>query len=69
MGAFARGDVIIASLSYSDFSASKRRPALVVAVPGGLDPVLCLLTSKARGRRLRRANLLGRLCQRGFEQG
>jgi len=48
MGPFAKGDVIIASLSYSDFSGSKRRPALVVAAPQGLDPVLCLITSRAR---------------------
>lgn len=48
MGAFTKGDVIIASLSYSDFSASKRRPALVVAAPDGLDPVLCLITSRSR---------------------
>lgn len=27
--------MIVASLSYSDLSASKRRPALVVAAPGG----------------------------------
>lgn len=49
MGAFVKGDVIVASLSYSDFSGSKRRPALVVAAPLGLDPVLCLITSKSRG--------------------
>ena len=48
MGAFIKGDVIVASLSYSDFSASKRRPAVIVAAPDGLDPVLCLITSRAR---------------------
>lgn len=48
MGPFAKGDVIIASLSYSDFSGSKRRPALVVAAPQDLDPVLCLITSRTR---------------------
>lgn len=48
MGAFTKGDVIVASLSYSDFSVSKRRPALVVAAPDGLDPVLCLITSRTR---------------------
>jgi mRNA interferase MazF len=36
-------------LSYSDISGAKRRPALVVAAPEGLDPVLCLITSQARG--------------------
>jgi mRNA interferase MazF len=49
MGVFARGDVVVATLSYSDFSGSKRRPALVVAAPDGLDPVLCLITSRVRG--------------------
>lgn len=49
MGVFAKGDVVIASLSYSDFSRSKRRPALIVATPKGLDPVLCLITSRMRG--------------------
>ena len=49
MGAFTKGDVIIASLSYSDFSGGKRRPALVVAVLAGFDLVLCLITSKTRG--------------------
>jgi mRNA interferase MazF len=48
MGLFAKGDVVIASLRFSDFTASKRRPALIVATPKGLDPVLCLITSKAR---------------------
>jgi mRNA-degrading endonuclease toxin of MazEF toxin-antitoxin module len=48
VGTFTKGDVIIASLSYSDFSGGKRRPALVVAAPPGLDPVLCLITSRVR---------------------
>jgi mRNA interferase MazF len=49
MGVFTRGDVVVAALSYSDFSGAKRRPALVVAAPDGLDPVLCLITSQGRG--------------------
>ncbi len=49
MGVFARGDVVVAALSYSDFSGAKRRPALVIAAPDGLDPVLCLITSQGRG--------------------
>lgn len=48
MGPFAKGDVIVATLSYSDLSGGMRRPALVVAAPDGLDPVLCLITSRAR---------------------
>jgi mRNA interferase MazF len=48
MGVFAKGDVVVAPLDFSDFSDYKRRPALVVATPGGLDPVLCMITSRAR---------------------
>ena len=40
-------DVVVAPLDFSDFSDYKRRPALVVATPGGLDPVLCMITSRA----------------------
>lgn len=49
MGLFARGYVVVAPLDFSDFSNYKRRPALVVASPTGLDPVLCMITSRGRG--------------------
>lgn len=49
MGLFARGDIVVAPLDFSDFSNYKRRPALVVAAPPGLDPVLCMITSRGRG--------------------
>lgn len=48
MGVFAKGDVVVASLDFSDFSNSKRRPALVVAAPKELDPILCMITSRGR---------------------
>lgn len=48
MGLFTKGDVVVAPLDFSDFSNYKRRPALVVATPAGLDPVLCMITSRAR---------------------
>jgi mRNA interferase MazF len=48
MGLFAKGDVIIADLPYSDLSGIKRRPLLVVAAPSGLDLITCLITSRAR---------------------
>lgn len=48
MGLFARGDIVIAPLDFSDFTNYKRRPALVVATPTGLDPVLCMITSRGR---------------------
>ncbi len=48
MGVFTRGDVVVVPLDFSDFSNFKRRPALVVATPTGLDPVLCMITSRIR---------------------
>ena len=48
MGLFARGDVVVAPLDFSDFSNYKRRPALVVAATSGLDPILCMITSRGR---------------------
>lgn len=48
MGIFAKGQVIVAPLNFSDFSGNKRRPALVIAAPDRLDPILCLITSKPR---------------------
>jgi len=49
MGIFAKGDVIVAPLDFSDLSNFKRRPALVIATPRGLDPILCMITSRGRG--------------------
>jgi mRNA interferase MazF len=49
MGIFTKGDVVVAPLDFSDFSNFKRRPALVIATPRGLDPVLCMITSRKRG--------------------
>jgi mRNA interferase MazF len=46
MGRFVRGDVVVAPFPYSDLSASKRRPALVVAALTGDDILLCQITSK-----------------------
>lgn len=49
MGIFAKGDVVVAPLDFSDLSNFKRRPALVIATPRGLDPILCMITSRGRG--------------------
>lgn len=46
MGRFIKGDVVVAPFPFSDLSASKRRPALVVATLTGDDVVLCQITSK-----------------------
>jgi len=43
---FVKGDVVIVPFPFSDLSIVKRRPALVVAVPGGDDVILCQITSQ-----------------------
>ncbi|MFM8444313.1 MAG: type II toxin-antitoxin system PemK/MazF family toxin [Methylococcus sp.] len=45
MGAFASRQVILISFPFSDLSASKLRPALVLADAGKGDWVLCQITS------------------------
>lgn len=47
MGGFVKGDVVVLPFPFSDLSASKRRPALVVASLSGGDAILCMITSKA----------------------
>lgn len=46
MGKFVKGDVIVAPFPFSDLSANKKRPALVVASLTGDDVILCQITSK-----------------------
>jgi mRNA interferase MazF len=47
VGAFVRGDVVVLPFPFSDLSATKRRPALVVATLTGIDVILCQITSQA----------------------
>ncbi len=47
MGAFVKGDVVVAPFPFSDLSAAKKRPALVVATLTGDDVILCQVTSQA----------------------
>ncbi|WP_129629326.1 type II toxin-antitoxin system PemK/MazF family toxin [Candidatus Oscillochloris fontis] len=47
MGAFIKGDVVVVPFPFSDLSASKRRPALVLADLNGDDVILCQITSQA----------------------
>ena len=49
MGAFMKGDVVVAPFPFSDLSATKRRPALVIADLAGNDIILCQITSQAVG--------------------
>ncbi len=46
MGKFVKGDVVVVPFPFSDLSATKRRPALVVAPLTGDDVILCQITSK-----------------------
>lgn len=47
MDGFIKGDVVVLPLPFSDLSASKKRPALVItAAPPHDDIILCMITSK-----------------------
>ena len=48
MEKFVKGDVVVLPFPFSDLSASKKRPALVIAALEGDDIILCQITSKAR---------------------
>jgi len=48
MGKFVKGDIVVLSYPFSDFSGTKRRPALVIADLDGDDVVLCQITSQAK---------------------
>lgn len=49
MGPFAAGEVVIVHFPFSDLSASKLRPAVVIAEAGRGDWILCQITSKSYG--------------------
>ena len=46
MGQFVKGDVVVVPFPFSDLSASKRRPALVLVDLVGDDLILCQITSQ-----------------------
>ena len=48
MEKFVKGDVVVLPFPFSDLSASKKRPALVIAALEGDDIILCQITSQAR---------------------
>ena len=47
MGEFVKGDVVVVSFPFSDLSASKRRPALVMAKASDKDIILAQITSQS----------------------
>ena len=50
MGAVQPGVVVLVRFPFSDLSASKLRPAIVLAHAGGVDWILCQVTSNPYGR-------------------
>ena len=46
MAGFVKGEIVVIPFPFSDLSASKRRPALVLADLPGDDVMLCQITSK-----------------------
>jgi mRNA interferase MazF len=46
MGKFIAGDIVVTTFPFSDLSAAKRRPALVLAEVEFGDLILCQITSK-----------------------
>ncbi len=48
MERFVKGDVVVVSFPFSDLSATKRRPSLVLVSLTGDDYILCQITSEAR---------------------
>ena len=48
MGKFVKGDIVVLPFPFSDLSASKKRPALVVASVQPFDDlILCMITSQS----------------------
>jgi len=43
---FIKGDIVVFQYPFSDFTSNKRRPALVLAMPGGNDIIVCQITSQ-----------------------
>ena len=46
MGRFVKGDVVVLAFPYSNFSQTKKRPALVLAVPREDEVILCQITGR-----------------------
>lgn len=48
MGAFVKGDVVVANFPFSDLSNAKKRPVVLAAFPKD-RVILCQITSQAPG--------------------
>ena len=48
MERFVKGDIVVLPFPFSDLSATKRRPALIIADLTGDDLILCQITSIER---------------------
>jgi len=46
MGKFVKGEIVVVPFPFSDLSAAKRRPALVLVDLPGDDLILCQITSQ-----------------------
>ncbi|MBA4183235.1 MAG: type II toxin-antitoxin system PemK/MazF family toxin [Acidobacteria bacterium] len=46
MGRFIKGDIVVTPFPFSDLTANKKRPALVIADLKGNDVIICLITSQ-----------------------
>ena len=46
MAKFIKGDVVVIPFPFSDFTQTKRRPALVISALEGDDVILCQITSQ-----------------------
>jgi mRNA interferase MazF len=46
MERFVKGDIVVVSFPFSDLSATKKRPAFVLACLQGNDVILCQITSQ-----------------------
>ncbi|MGM5480895.1 MAG: type II toxin-antitoxin system PemK/MazF family toxin [Nanobdellota archaeon] len=45
-----KGDVVVIPFPFSDLSAAKKRPAVVIATPSGNDVILAQITSKQKNK-------------------
>jgi len=64
MGRFIKGDVVVLPFPYSDLSASKKRPALVLATPKDDEAIVCQITTQTS-----RADYVISLTETDFSQG